>query len=164
MTSRQPVMIYRQGTELECGPREDQLVVLPGVAIGDFVARIVECGFPRIRHVHCKDPARHVRYDFPIGRVRMVFTDGQFSLPSDASTVDAPDFLAEAQLIQASYLAHVKTFEAGDETPGEGDQATPGSQVLIVSTFKACEIREIFAAAGLDQRHIDLSFYRGSLL
>ncbi len=163
MTSRQPVMIYRPGTELECGPREDQLVVLPSVAIEDFMARVVECGFPRICHVHCKDPARHVKYDFPMGRLRMVFTDGQFSLPHNTSTVDASDFLAEAELIQASYLAQVKTFEAGDERPGEGDPAAPSSEVLILSTLKACEIRQLFAAAGLDQRHADLSFYRGSL-
>ncbi len=159
-----PVMIHRPGSEPACGPTEEQLVILPGVPIQDFVGQIVACGFPLICHMHCKDPARHVRYGFPMGQVHMIFTDGQFALPVDATDLDALAFLTQAQLLQATYVAHVKTLEVATGDPTEFNAVTPGSQVVIVSTHKAATIRRMFTEAGFEPGRAELTFYRGSLV
>ncbi len=94
----------------------------------------------------------------------MIFTDGQFALPVDATDLDALAFLTKAQLLQATYVAHVKTLEAPTDNPPKFNAATPGSQVVIVSTYRAATIRRMFAEAGFEPGRADLTFYRGRLV
>lgn len=134
----------------------DKVEICAEMSLTTFLESVSVCGFTSYYHINCREPGENANLGLAIGKIRAVFSDGWLSSLGEHFNFNGTGVrFFHPKFEKASYVAQVRTPPEESGYPCPFDEA----QVVIISKFRARDIRRMFSKAGIDSSllHCDRS-------